>query len=303
MKEYILLLSAVALFAAQFAFTRIYEQTVKQTVASALVLLTVTGLVGALQYLLVGGFQVAVTQVSLFWAALFALVMIPYYVVGIQVLNLGSLAVYSMFMMLGGMLVPFFYGILFLDEPLSWGKTGGTVLLVTCMILQAFWQPEPSGRKTSGWRKYLFFFLCIVIFLTNGMTGVIAKAHQISEGAVDEVSFTVLSGALTVVLSGALLPWALSRTENPGVAAMGSMLHRKPLFAMLGVGLAGNTGNYLLLLAADKVPASVQFPLVSGGVIVVSTLVSALVFREKLSGGEWISVAGALLATVLFGLS
>ena len=26
-------------------------------------------------------------------------------------------------------------------------------------------------------------------------------------------------------------------------------------------------------------------------------------FREKLSGGEWISVAGALLATVLFGLS
>jgi hypothetical protein len=34
--------------------------------------------------------------------------------IGIKVLSLGSLAVCSMFMMLGGMLVPFFYGIIFL---------------------------------------------------------------------------------------------------------------------------------------------------------------------------------------------
>ena len=119
MMDYILIFLAVVLFAAQFAFTRLYEQQVKQTTAGALALLVVIGLVGALLYLTVGGFRVTVTPVSLLWAALMALVMIPYYVVGIQVLSLGSLAVYSMFMMLGGMLVPFFYGILFLGETVS----------------------------------------------------------------------------------------------------------------------------------------------------------------------------------------
>jgi multidrug transporter EmrE-like cation transporter len=55
-----------------------------------------------------------------------------------------------------------------------------------------------------------------------------------------------------------------------------------------------------LLLAADKVPASIQFPLVSGGVIVLSALVSNFIFKEKLSKKEWISILGAFISTVLF---
>jgi multidrug transporter EmrE-like cation transporter len=44
----------------------------------------------------------------------------------------------------------------------------------------------------------------------------------------------------------------------------------------------------------------VQFPLVSGGVIVLSALVSLLFFKEKISKREWISVAGAFVSTFLF---
>jgi uncharacterized membrane protein len=40
-----------------------------------------------------------------------------------------------MFMMLGGMLVPFFYGVLFLQEKLSVGKVIGTVLLTVFIVL------------------------------------------------------------------------------------------------------------------------------------------------------------------------
>ena len=61
--------------------------------------------------------------------------MLPYYLIGIKVLSLGSLAIYSMFMMLGGMLVPFFYGITFLHETISVGKVIGTVLLTVFIVL------------------------------------------------------------------------------------------------------------------------------------------------------------------------
>ena len=72
------------------------------------------------------------------------------------------------------------------------------------------------------------------------------------------------------------------------------------MLAMIAIGATAYTGSFLHLKAAAKVPASVQFPLVSGGVIVLSALVSAFIFREKINKKEWISVAGAFLATFLF---
>jgi multidrug transporter EmrE-like cation transporter len=69
---------------------------------------------------------------------------------------------------------------------------------------------------------------------------------------------------------------------------------------MILIGATAYTGNFLHLLAANDVPASVQFPLVSGGVIVLSALVSAFLFKEKLSKKEWLSIAGAFASTVLF---
>ena len=215
---------------------------------------------------------------------------------------MGSLAVYSMFMMLGGMLVPFFYGVVFLQEKLSLGKVLGTLLLSLFIVLQAMWQkPVASGdKKPFGKGKYFFFALCLLIFLINGLTGVIAKAHQVSAGTVDEVSFTVLSCTLTAVFSLVLLGLMCLRKRREASLQIVKTLKFKPLCLMAMIGAASYTGNFLHLLAANGVPATVQFPLVSGGVIVLSALVSAFAFRERLSKKEWISVAGAFASTVLF---
>ena len=126
--------------------------------------------------------------------------------IGIKVLSLGSLATYSMFMMLGGMLVPFFYGIIFLNETISVGKLIGTVLLTVFIIMQAIAQRlSDDGKKNDTKTRVLFFLLCILIFFINGMTGVIVKAHSISDGAVDEMSFTVIYCGMTAIASLLLL--------------------------------------------------------------------------------------------------
>ena len=301
--EYILIILAVFCFAGQFAFTKLYEGAVKQTAITTLVMLAVTGFFGAVMYIFVCNFSVSFSYVSLFWAAFMAVIMIPYYMIGIKVLSLGSLAIYSMFMMLGGMLVPFFYGVVFLHEELSVWQIVGTVTLTVFIILQAVWQQPTDENETQGSdknKKILFFVLSILIFIINGMTGVIAKAHQISQGAVDEASFTVISCALTAIFSLMLLTFVALKNRREVLAQMKSMLKIKPIAVMLLIGASAYTGNFLHLKAASAVPASVQFPLVSGGVIVISALVSFFAFREKLSKKEWISVAGAFISTVLF---
>ena len=295
MFSYVLLLIAVACFTAQFAFTKLYEAASRRTVTAALVMLVVASVIGAVLFLAVGGFRVQVSVISALWALAFGVIMVPYYLLGIRALSLGSLAVYSMFMMLGGMLVPFFYGVVLLGEPVSTGKGLGAVLLSVCVIVQAMGSsdtPKPQQKACRG----KFFVLCLLIFLINGMTGVIAKAHALSRDAVDEASFTVLSCAVTAVLGLVLLLFSKERSAG----AVREALSKKPLLLMSALGAAAHTGNFLHLIAAESVPASVQFPLVSGGVIVLSALVSAFVFREKLSRREWLCIAGAFLSTCLF---
>lgn len=300
MSIFILILATLC-FAGQFAFTKVFEGSVRQTAVTVLVMLTLTSITGAILYLIIGLFELHFSWFSFFWALAFATVMIPYYMIGIKVLSLGALAVYSMFMMLGGMLVPFLYGIIFLNEEISIGKIAGTVFLTLFIVLQAVWQGESTSKTQSSRKnKYLFFILCLVIFFINGMTGVIAKAHSISEGAVNEASFSTLYCAMTAVLSLFSLLIFCARNREEKIHNIKKALRIKPLFIMILLGAAAYGGNFLQLLAADKVPASVQFPLVSGGVIILSALVSALLFKDNLSKKEWISVIGAFLSTFLF---
>lgn len=301
--EYFVIIMAVLCFALQFAFTKAFEGVVKQTAVTSLIMLLFTNLIGVLLFLCVGGFKVGFSLFSLLWATVFAVIMIPYYMIGIKVLSIGSLAIYSMFMMLGGMLVPYFYGICFLAEDITWGKVVGCVLLTGFIILQTFSQKSTGSeeKNKSKRMRFLFFALCLIIFFINGMTGVIAKVHQIGENAVSDISFTVLSCAITAILSGVMLGGVfLVKPREEKWKLVKSCFHWKPLLTMALLGMAAYSGNFLQLKAASKVPASVQFPLVSGGVIVLSALFSVFIFKEKLTKKEWISVAGAFLATFFF---
>ena len=296
---YIIVLLAVLCFALQFAVTKIYEQSIQQTAATSFAMLVVAGMVGAAMYLIVGGFEIKVSAISLVLATIFAIIMIPYYVVSIKVLSLGSLAIYSMFMMLGGMLLPFVYGLLFLNESISWGKIAGCVLMSVFIVLQGMAQNQAENAKIKN--KRLFFVLCLCIFLVNGTTGVIAAIHQNHQNAVDEVSFTVLSCGIIVVLGlVALVVVCLFGNRSQNFTQAKSVIKGKPLVSVIGIGAAMHTGNYLILKAASEIPASVQFPLISGGTIVFSAIISVLCFKEKLSKKELFCVAGAFASTVLF---
>ena len=304
--EYFIICLAVVCFTGQFAFTKIFEKLVKSSFISTLVMLIVTSIFGALIFLIVGGFKVEFSLFSFILAIIFAIIMIPYYLIGVKVLSLGSLAVYSVFMMLGGMLVPFFYGVIFLSEQITISKIIGTVLLTTFIILQGVSQEKNAtpvkeeNRLINKNKKRLFFILCLVIFFINGLTGVIAKAHEIGPNPINEASFSTLYCALTALFSFIALIIVMVKNRKTNPTSLKPVLKLKPIITMLLIGATAHTGNFLHLLVAEKVPASVQFPLVSGGVIVLSAIASRVIFKEKITKVEWLSVLGAFIATVLF---
>jgi hypothetical protein len=75
---------------------------------------------------------------SLF-STVFALVLaassLIFNVTSIKTVHLGSLSVYTLFTMLGGMMIPFFMGIFYLNEKISAATGAGTVLIIISMLL------------------------------------------------------------------------------------------------------------------------------------------------------------------------
>ena len=61
-----------------------------------------------------------------------------------------------------------------------------------------------------------------------------------------------------------------------------------------------HTGNYLILVGANHMPASVQFPVISGGTIVLSALLGRWFLKQKAPPMERIAIVGALIATVAY---
>lgn len=309
--DYVFIIISVFGFALQFVLMQTYEKQIKQNLATGIFLTIITNIVGAVFFFAINLFKISVSKNAVFLAALLAVDMVAYNLLSLRALSLGNLAVYSMFMMLGGMALPVLYGVIFLKEELSVCKIIGLIFLTGFMILQALSTGNKSDEKSQPnykigtvndrRKKWVYLAYCVAVFIVNGLTGVISKAHQVGQNAVDEKSFLVLSCSFTVVLG--LIIFVIERLmprkyESNG--ELSAMLKVKPLgiSALLGIVMYG--ANYFLLLAARSVPASAQFPIVSGGVIALSALASVLIFKDKLSKSEMIAVIGSFLSTILF---
>ena len=72
----------------------------------------------------------------------------------------------------------------------------------------------------------------------------------------------------------------------------------KNLLYSSGYGALNGVGNLFLLIALSNLPASVQYPLVTGGVMVFSTIISILQ-KEKLTKKDYVATAVSFVASVL----
>ncbi len=84
---------------------------------------------------------------------------------------------------------------------------------------------------------------------------------------------------------------------------------RKPRFSAAAIGLGLILGlpnyysSYFLVRALEQTPAFVVFPVVDTGVIVLSALAGMLIFRETLTQRRRVSLATAIAALILLGIS
>lgn len=281
MLYYGMVLAAAALFSAQFLANQRFQAYCGDDKKSTFLFSAYSGAGMFLLMMLLSGGRLAFSGFSAALAAVKAVTGLLYVYCSLKVFGQANLSVYSVFAMLGGMLLPFLYGVLG-GEPLSAGKAACCILVAAALAVTV------RGGKSG--KKAVFYYAAV--FVLNGLSGVLAAVHTAGAAAVDSTGFMAWSSLLQMLFSLLLL------AVTPGASLK---IPGKAGLSVAGYALCCGMGNLMLLVALSHLPASVQYPFVTGGVLFFSTAVSVL-RREKTGPRELLAAGLGLGAAILIAV-
>lgn len=312
---YAMLIGASFLFGSQFmvtkAFEKNYGKTVRASLSFSLLYSLFAGVIFFIIKLVSSGTVFNLNPFSLCMAFGLSLVNILSSAIGIKTLALGDIAVYSLFLMLGGMIVPFFAGIVFLKESVSVCNLIGVAIMIIALCLPVFFGKKNKNAgetQTDGDTKkktsVFFYVLCVFLFILNGLSSTLSKFNSVREGAALGAEFTFYTYGIQFVIS--LAAFALTtasgksdKTQNeekqPGILF-------RPVAIGCGAAFGAVNGTAFLMssVAAEHVVAVAQYPLITGATILFSSLLAFLFYREKPTALQLVQIVISLAATILF---
>ena len=293
--DYLFAIISMVCIGGQFTITKLYQTKVGNAPMTSLLFSLGSGIVSVLFFVIACGFKIGFNWFAFSMATGRALCIVLYTVIGLKMMSIGKVAIYTLFIMIGGMLIPFLYGAIFLNEQISAWKIVGMVLLITSLLLPVF-----KNDKNENKSPKLLFVLGLLIFVLNGLVGVFSKTHQISQNALPTLEFgfwvsaiNAVSVAIAVVIYIIINKGKVSFKKD-----LGKMIDKWWIVVLFA--LVSQAGGVFQLFAATTIDAAVLYPLVAGGTMVASTIFSGLLFKEKLNKLLTLCLILSVFSSILF---
>lgn len=190
-------------------------------------------------------------------------------------------------------LIPTVSGALFWNEKIKLIQYIGIALMVLCFFLSV---DIKDKNKTTGIKWLLFSSLA---FLATGLIGIMQKIHQTSSHSDELDAFLIIAFCFSFILSLALS--FIFRNKREVITEKDtskSVLQLLPIVFMILSGIFVALNNKFNLYLSGVLDAAVFFPLVNGGGLVLTTVASVIIFREKLSVLQWTGVFIGIVSVI-----
>lgn len=290
---YILILISDFLFASQFLISRIYSRRNTAGLISSLSLSIGTNLAAVIYMLFINGFKIEFKLFTIFIAIIYSCVSVLLSYCSNAALKLVNLSLYSLFNMLGSVVLSALFGFLIFAEKITLGTGICIILVISALAIGAEYRGGARGAAK-------FYVAC---FFLNGITGTIAKVHQkpyeFVKGCARVVNifgldlspdpsafegigtsnnnlFFFTSLCTLIIAAIMLLIMGISKKENTFVR----FADGKNIACMVGYGVVHGVAQLLSFYTLSVLPISLQQPLTTGGVIAF-TFVISLMIKEK----------------------
>lgn len=279
---YFLILLSVLMFGGCFALNDIYQKECGNSLKASMQFTFIGSIASLFVLFFINGFKLEFTLFTLIMALLSAINGFIFTFCSFKALGSINLSLYSLFSMLGGMALPFVQGVLFYKEQITLSKILCFIFITVALALTV-----KKDKKAKGTVYY------IGIFILNGMSGVLSKIFASAPfEKTSAASYTNYISLCSIVISGLVLLLFYCKKEE------------KTNFSVSGItisslsGITNKIANFILVIALAYVDASVQYPMVTGGVIIVSTVI-CFFGKNKPSKREIVSVILAFIGLLI----
>lgn len=290
MNSYFLVILADILLAATFVFQKKYQLKMGTSFKAGLVYNLMMGLFSSVIFLFVNKFHIEFSWFSIGMATVFTCAIMMYIFLSFMIMKKGNMSLYTLFLMSGGMTVPYVWGVAFLDEDLTLFRTLGLLLIIGAIVI------FNSDVKKIDKKQVL---LCVAVFFLNGISSVSSKLHQINPVSeiVTSSDFSFIVMVVKTVFSAVLMFVFRNKFKSEETAK----LPIKAVIPVVILAAAADGFSYMLqLMGASNLPATVLYPLVTGGSVILSAIAGLVVYKEKLNLRQWLGIALCFAGTLLF---
>ena len=184
------------------------------------------------------------------------------------------------------LMLPTFYGLLFLKEPVSAGLIPGLALLVVSLVL--------VNKKTESTPITAKWVISVVLaFVGNGFCSIFQKMQQSAFDGAFKNEFMILALLMVVAVMAVLM----LKSERHKIKACA-----KGWWCCLAGGTLNGMVNLFVMILAGTMAVSLMFPIISAGGIVITFFVSRWVYHEKLTRQQLIGFALGVLSVIFLNL-
>lgn len=208
----------------------------------------------------------------------------------------GEVSRVVLFTNLGCLMVPTIFGFFYSGEPVTLGKIICLVLITCALLVNLDFKAKDSNKKA-----ILYY---IVIFIMNGLACVVLAIHQKNKWGfvpTNEDDLTTMIMFLYAVICLCVLGYLYG--FRPVKESDTGKVENMPLCIGLsaGNGVLYGVATLLQTISLAFIPTSVQYPLLTGGGVVLGGLLG-VVFGEKIDKRFAISCVLVIAGTICLGI-
>jgi drug/metabolite transporter (DMT)-like permease len=287
---YILLLVSITLSVCKSSLYNSYAKKTSSSLFSTFCFNGVTYFIAAVIAGIMLLFNGSSFSVPTVWCALcYAIIVFLLQTISVTAMRCGNMALTSICVMYG-MIIPSLAGPVFWHEPFNVLQGIGIV-----MMIASLWLLGGNGKIIGESLSPKWIVLAVAAFILSGMAGIVEKIHQSTEARMEKPTFILF--ACLFMLAFSLLASLVTYRKEISVP--------KPKIIIGLGGLAGITvGFYSMvnLTLAGALNSMIYYPVANGGALVLTIIVSRIMFKEALDLRKGIGCAIGCIGIICLSL-
>lgn len=220
-------------------------------------------------------------------AFFYAVIVVSLQTISITAMRVGAMSATSICIMYG-MIIPSVAGPIFWKEPIGFLQIAGILLMIASLwfIKEKMQAQEKKAKKWT--------VPAALAFVLSGMAGVMEKIHQSTKAAEERLSFVFVACAFMLLFSLAARLTVRKKTEKGSA--------RPALLLAACSGLVIGLYSTVNLILSGGLDSMIYYPIANGGAMLLTVLVSAVVFKERYDKRKIAGTALGLLGILLLSL-